>query len=64
MKFFSLISTSIALQVLTAILVAVGVLLSVIFHVGTKEPSSSPRMPLRKLSTLAATNLAVSTVQL
>ncbi|XP_015774170.1 PREDICTED: uncharacterized protein LOC107352346 isoform X2 [Acropora digitifera] len=58
MKFFSLISTSIALQVLTAILVAVGVLLSLIFHVGTKEPSSSPRMPLRKLSTLAATNLA------
>ncbi|XP_067038459.1 uncharacterized protein [Acropora muricata] len=44
--------------VLTAILVAVGVLLSLIFHVGTKEPSSSPRMPLRKLSTLAATNLA------
>ena len=45
---------------LTAILVAVGILSSLIFHLGTKEPSSSPPMPLRKLSTLAATNLAVS----
>ncbi|XP_074614274.1 uncharacterized protein LOC141874025 isoform X2 [Acropora palmata] len=45
-------------MVLTAILVAVGVLTSLIYHLGTKEPSSCPPMALRKLSTLAAGNSA------
>ncbi|XP_074614271.1 uncharacterized protein LOC141874024 isoform X2 [Acropora palmata] len=44
-------------MILTAILVTVGFLFAVIFQVGVKEPSSSSRMPLRKLSTFAAANL-------
>ncbi|XP_029192077.2 uncharacterized protein LOC114958465 [Acropora millepora] len=44
-------------MVLTAILVGVGIFSSMIFYLGTKEPtSSSPRMSLRKLSTFAAAN--------
>jgi len=50
--------TSKDFMVLTTTLVAAGVLLSLIFHVGTKEPIKSPCMPLRKLSTLAAADLA------
>ncbi|XP_068744023.1 major facilitator superfamily domain-containing protein 12-like isoform X1 [Montipora capricornis] len=41
--------------VMTAILVGLGVLLALIFHVGTKEPlykDANPDIPLRKLSTL------------
>ncbi|KAK2565207.1 Major facilitator superfamily domain-containing protein 12 [Acropora cervicornis] len=51
-------SSSRDFMVLTAVLVAVGILTSLIFYLGTKEPSSSPRTPLRKISTLADTNLA------
>lgn len=50
--------TSKDFMVLTTTLVAAGVFLSLVFHVGTKEPIKSPCMPLRKLSTLAAADLA------
>ena len=51
------------LQVITAILVGLGVLLALIFPMGTKEPlykDANPDIPLRKLSTLQAANFAVS----
>ena len=60
-QFYILIS--LILQVMTAILVGLGVLLALIFHVGTKEPlykDANPDIPLRKLSTLQAANFAVS----
>ncbi|XP_068711315.1 uncharacterized protein [Montipora foliosa] len=48
-------------MVMSAILVGLGVLLALIFHVGTKEPlcmNANPDIPLRKLSTLQAANFA------
>ena len=53
---------SLILQVMTAILVGLGVLLALISHVGTKEPLSkhgNPDIPLTRLSTLQAANFAV-----
>ena len=54
---------SLILQVMTAILVGLGVLLALISHVGTKEPLSkeaNPDIPLTRLSTLLAANFSVS----
>ncbi|XP_068711313.1 major facilitator superfamily domain-containing protein 12-like [Montipora foliosa] len=48
-------------MVMTVILVGLGLLLAMIFHVGTKEPlctNANPDIPLRKLSTLQAANFA------
>ena len=60
---FSDIQFYILIQVMTAILVGLGVFLALISHVGTKEhlyKDANPDIPLRKLLTLQAANFTAS----